>query len=133
MAEGPTVKVRAGADQFFLRKAQGFARSMEMLLEAQELNGAASAASHCVISAADALVAHSKGVRSRARDHGAAVRLVEGSGAPGARDKAGQMEGVLSLKHVAEYDDRDVTPKEAQQAVLQARRFLHWVEAQLIK
>ncbi|HKZ60387.1 MAG TPA: HEPN domain-containing protein [Candidatus Thermoplasmatota archaeon] len=131
MVDEPTVKVRPGGDQFFLRKARGFARSMELTLAAGEFNGAASAASHCVISAADALLAKTKGVRSRARDHGAVVRLVGRSGAAGAREKAAQMEGVLSLKHVAEYDDRDVSPKEAQEAVLKARRFLGWVEARL--
>jgi len=45
MVDEPTVKVRPGGDQFFLRKARGFARSMELTLAAGEFNGAASAAS----------------------------------------------------------------------------------------
>ncbi len=131
MAEDPTVKVRAGAAQVFLAKAKEFARLMDRALEDGELNGAASTASHCVISAADALLAHEKGVRSSSKDHAVVVRLIARIAAPGAREKAAQIEGVLALTHVAEYEGRHITPKEAAQAVLKARRFLAWVEAQL--
>lgn len=128
MADLPTVPVRRGSEKLFLRKAREFARQMERALEAGDLNVAASSASHCVISAADALLAHEKGVRSRAKDHGVVVRLVSAAAIPGAAEKAAQVEEVLALKHVAEYDDRDVTKGEAERAVKKAARFLEWVE-----
>src|SRR6266850_1665285 len=98
-ADLPTVPVRRGSQTLFLRKAREFARQMERAFEAGDLNVAASSASHCVISAADALLAHEKGVRSRAKDHGVVVRLVSAAAIPGAAEKAAQVEEVLALKH----------------------------------
>jgi HEPN domain-containing protein len=123
------VAVRAGAHRTYLKKAQEFARAMERDLEGGDLNAAASAASHSVISACDALLARHRGVRSRARDHGAVLRLIETTGLEGVRRKADQAEFVLSLKQVAEYDDRDIPAADAAEAVKRARRFLEWVEA----
>ena len=131
MAEVPSVPVRAGAHRSYLKKAQEFARAMERALEAGDYNAASSAASHCVISACDALLARHKGVRSRGRDHGAVVRLIEATGLDGARGRADQAEFVLALKQVAEYDDRDIRPADAVEAVKRARRFLAWVEASI--
>ncbi len=131
MADVPTVAVGPAAYQTYLRKAREFARMMERATEAGDLNAAASAASHCVISAADAMLARHKRVRSRARDHGAVIRLIETIEIEGIRGRADQVEKVLALKQVAEYDDREVRRGEAEDAVKRARRFLEWVETKV--
>jgi len=56
------------------------------------------------------------------------VRLIETTGLEGVRGRADQAEFVLALKQVAEYDDRDIRPGDAADAVKRARRFLEWVE-----
>jgi HEPN domain-containing protein len=122
----PTVASRPGAHRIFLKKAQEFARAMERAFEVGDYNAAASAASHCAISACDALLARHKGLRSRARDHGAVVRLIETIGLEGAEQRANQLERVLSVKQFAEYDDRDVRKADAAEAVKRAKRFLDW-------
>lgn len=104
---------------------------MERAIEAGDPNAAASAASHCVISASDALLARHKRIRSRARDHAAVIRLIETTGLEGVRERADQVEKVLALKQVAEYDDREVRRAEAEDAVKRAKRFLEWVESRV--
>lgn len=131
MVDRSTVAVRPEARLLFLKKASDFARAMDLALEEMSFDVAASAASHCVISAADALLANERGVRSRAKEHGAVVALISGLEIPGAGERAALVEGVLALKHVAEYDDRHVTKSEATDAVKRARRFLDWVAPQL--
>lgn len=131
MPDPGTVPVRAGAERTFLKKSREFARGMEGGLAAGDANQAASDAAHCVICACDALMARRRGVRSRAKDHSAVVDLVAELELPAAREKAAQAAEVISLKHVAEYDDREVLLKDAERAVKQARRFLEWVEAAL--
>lgn len=133
MVEVPSVKVRPGAHGTFLKKAREFGRSMEHALASGDYSAAASHASHCVICACDALLAFHKGIRSRAKDHGAVVRLIETTGLEGVREKADQAEFVLSLKQVAEYDERVVGPLDAAEAAKRARRFLDWVEANTSK
>lgn len=131
MADVPSVAVGPAAYRTFLKKAREFARMMERAIEAGDLNAAASAASHCVISASDALLARHKRIRSRARDHGSVIRLIETIELEGVRDRADQVEKVLALKQLAEYDDREVRRGEAEDAVKRASRFLEWVESRV--
>lgn len=106
---------------------------MEEALLRGDVNQATSSAAHCVICAVDAVCAQRLHVRSRARRHEGALGLVEAMAIPGAREKAVQAGEVLSLKHRSEYDDWDLSAREAQQAVKQARRFLEWAEAVIRK
>jgi HEPN domain-containing protein len=133
VADVPSVAVGPAAFRVFLKKSREFARGMDAALAGGDFNAAASAASHCVISAADALLARHKRIRSKARDHAAVIRLVETTGVDGVRERADRVERVLALKQVAEYDDRDVRRAEAEDAVKRARRFLEWVESQVGK
>ena len=131
MPEVPSVSVGPAAYRTFRKKAREFARSMHRALEAGDNNAAASAASHCVICACDALLARHRRIRSRAHDHAAALRLVEESGMAGARERVDKVHAVISLKHVAEYADREVRRGEAEDAVKRAKRFFEWAEENL--
>ena len=129
MAEVRSAAVRAGAHRLFLKKAQEFARSMDRDLEGGDFHSAASAASHCVICACDAVLARHKGIRSRSQDHGAVLGLLGTVGLEGLSARVNQAGFVLSLKQVAECGDHEISAADAKEAVKRARRFLEWVEA----
>lgn len=111
----------------FIAKADEFRETMDAAWNAGNFNAAASSAAHCVTSACDALVAHHLGVRCKGQDHREMVALLPQLPFTVPREHARQILSVLDLKAVAEYEDRDVTPQEAEGVVKQATRLLQWV------
>ena len=127
----PTVDARPGAAISFLQKATEFAAEAQDALDRGRLQAAASLACHAVISGADALLAKRRGIRSKDPSHEGGLRLVAALPMRGAPEKAAAAAKVLEIKHRAEYDDRGVTRREADDAVKRAARFLAWVEEAL--
>jgi hypothetical protein len=117
--------------RIFLSKAEDFRRAMDDALSSARFNAAVSNASHCVISAGDALLAYHAGIRSKARNHREVVSLLLTLPLPECQERGRQLVTVLNLKTTAEYEDRNLTHGEATRTAAQADRFLEWAKDNL--
>ncbi len=110
----------------YLTKAEEFLATANAAVLLDRWNSAALDAIHAGISAADASIVASAGVRSASKDHGAALgllrRLVPESGATQER----QLNGLLAMKNTVEYEQRLATEQEARALVEQAGRLVRW-------
>lgn len=84
------------------------------------------AAIHAGISSVDAYVVWAHGMRSTARDHMEAVRLLRRLGGDEIAPRASALERLLAKKNLVEYEDRLFTPAEARDALLRAERLVSW-------
>jgi HEPN domain-containing protein len=118
----------------YLKKAREFLRSSEAALDRGDWDAVGLNAVHSAISAADALLVYYGGVRSTGDSHHDVAGLLtlhvkdEQIGA-----KTQTLAKILTYKHVAAYEDREVTATEARDASKLARRFMDWAESRLTK
>jgi hypothetical protein len=124
-----TSRSRPSEDAVYRRKAREFAGSMDMAILEKEWNTAAVLGVHAAISGADALTSKLLGLHSTGQSHGGAVNLVAGLKVEGAPAKSDQLLEILSMKHAAAYEGREVSESDALITAKQVRRFLAWVEA----
>lgn len=121
-----TRSVSRGESRPYLAKAEEFAANARAALLAKRWNSAGLDAIHAGISAADAAMIASAGVRSVSKDHGAAVgllrRMVPEAGATQER----QLTGLLGMKNAVEYEQRLVTEAEARALAEHADRLVRW-------
>jgi hypothetical protein len=121
-----TTSVARSESRKYLAKAQEFLATAGAAASDERWNSAALAAIHAGISAADAAIVASAGVRSSSKDHAAAVallrRLVPESGATQER----QLSGLLNMKNTVEYEQRLAVEAEARSLVQQAGRLVRW-------
>lgn len=121
-----TRPVKRGESRTYLAKAEEFLTTAHSSLAGKRWNSAGLDAIHAGISACDAALVASAGVRSASKDHGAAVamlrRLVPEAGATQER----QLSSLLSLKNTVEYEQRLATEAEARSLVDQASRLVRW-------
>ena len=116
----------------YMKKARGFLSAMNASLSAGNWDAAGLNAAHCAISATDALLAYSAGVRSGGESHRDALELLRlhvkddqiGS-------KAQTLGKILSCKNLAAYEDRELTEEEARELAKITRRFFEWAESRL--
>lgn len=89
---------------------------------------------HCAISANDAVLVFTKGVRSASPRHDDSVALLESLvSAPGVKGSASQIKRLVAKKNMIEYEERMFRESEARNAVKSASRFLTWAEKVLAK
>lgn len=81
---------------------------------------------HAGICAADAALIASAGVRSAAKDHGAAADLLARSAPTFKMTQRRQLTGLLKQKSAIAYEQRNLTEVEARVMLDQARRFVAW-------
>lgn len=110
----------------YLTKAQDFLETARLAARDGRWNSAGLAAIHAGISAADAAIAASAGVRSTSRDHGAAVDLLRSAVPEASASQERQLSGLLGMKNTVEYEQRLVTEAEARSMVEHASRLLKW-------
>lgn len=115
--------------EVYLRKAAGFARSMEAALSDQNLDAAALSGIHAVISACDALTVARLGLRSTAQDHLQVLKLLARCDAP--NTLLTQVREGLALKHRVEYEARPLAVSEANWIGIQVRRVLDFIDKTL--
>lgn len=104
----------------YIRKAERFAHAARTLLDQGAWDPALSAAAHALICATDAVTIRHLGKRSSAQDHGESAGLLREVGTIPAAERvavARHVEGVLAMKHLAEYEDRLVEEDEARRAL----------------
>lgn len=84
---------------------------------------------HCAISACDAALAFTQGIRSAGQRHDDSVMLLESMvQAPEASNAVLQLKRLVSKKNLIEYEERPFRESKARDAARNASRFLAWVE-----
>lgn len=120
-----------GKAKVYLEKSRRFATAARWALEAEQWDPAASAAVHAAINAADAANIHYLGEHSRShahRDTVAMVQEIEGPGSDEVQRLAKHLERLLSMKNLAEYEDKLLGKRDAVQAVTAMERARDIVE-----
>ena len=126
----PTRPVSRTAAVNYLGKAQQFSRAMLDSLEKGDWDAAGLNAVHCAISANDAVLVLSRGIRSASARHDDSVTLLESMvEAPGVKTAVSQLKRLVAKKNMIEYEERMFRETEARDAVKNASRFLAWAEA----
>jgi HEPN domain-containing protein len=87
---------------------------------------------HCAISAADALMIYSKGMRCASEDHKDSVEFIEQNiERREVKQHLNQFRAIIGKKNLIEYEERSFSEKEAEEVLKRAERFLNWVKEQL--
>lgn len=113
----------------YIAKAEEFARTARSSLLEGNWNSAGLAAIHAGISAADAAIVASAGVRSSSSDHGASVRLLTRQVPEATATQTRQLTGLLNMKNTIEYEQRLATEPEARSMVEQSERLTRWARS----
>lgn len=117
-----------------LDKCVEFLETARSALRDGKWNAAGLNAIHSGISAADAALIASAGVRSIAEDHGAVIGLLESEpSAEFTMSRRRQLTGLLKLKNQVAYDRRLLTEVEARQLADHAARLAKWAEVVVIR
>lgn len=111
-----------------LTKAREFHETARDALASGKPNAAGLAAIHSGISAADAALVASAGLRSASKDHAAAVVLLRKHVPEAGVKQERQLRGLLALKNVIAYEQRLVTSEESRTLTQNAGRLVKWAE-----
>lgn len=115
-----------GDSRKYLAKSEEFAASAAAALETGSWNSAGLSAVHAGVSAADAVLVASAGVRSISKDHGSVVVLLEARAPEFGAPQKRQLAGLLKMKNEVAYEQRLLTEVEARQLVDHANRLVRW-------
>ena len=120
--------VPRGEARVALAKSLEFSAAAQSEAGAKRWNAAGLAAIHSGISAADAALIASTGLRSTSQDHGAVIPLLEAQIPEFKTQQRWQLGGLLKKKNQVAYERRLLSEVEAKQLVDQATRFTHWAD-----
>jgi hypothetical protein len=124
-----TASVPRGEARAALAKSIEFSLAAQAEASAERWDAAGLAAIHSAISAADAALIASAGMRSASQDHGAVIPLLEAQIPEFKAQQRRQLGGLLKKKNQVAYERRPLTDVEAKQLVDQAIRFTRWTES----
>ena len=111
----------------YLKKAFDNYEQMLVAFNASNWNAAGTLAVQCVISSADAICVHEKGVRSVSQDHFDVCDLVTGLYLEGAEEKSKQLRKVIARKNLVQYECRSMHKADAADMVKITTRIYQWV------
>lgn len=111
-----------------LMKSREFSEAAQAEAAAKRWDAAGLAAIHSAISAADAAMIASTGMRSTSKDHGAVIPLLEAQIPEFKAQQRRQLGGLLKKKNQVAYERRLLSDLEAKQLVDQATRFARWAD-----
>ena len=119
----------------YLKKAEECYHAAKTSFEAQEWNAATISAIHACISASDAMCIYFLGKRNASENHNEAVVLFKTikSNDEEINTNANRLSRILSIKNMAEYEDRLVFRTEAEKVSKDCERFLEYVRIKLPK
>lgn len=116
----------------YRKKAGEFLHAMEGAQQRREWNAAALNAVHCAIASADALLVMNAGIRSAGDSHHDVSYLLEQHVKDrDAAPKAKSLAKIIDFKHLAAYEDRELTESEAVELAKLTKRFYDWMQALL--
>lgn len=112
----------------YLSKARQFSAAMHAALDVGDWDAAGLNAVHCGLSANDALLVATHGVRSSSPRHADSIRLLDSLvDVKGIKSASVQLQKLIAKKNVIEYEERLFKEAEAKETVKNADRFLAWV------
>jgi HEPN domain-containing protein len=127
-----TTDVSHSAYVTFMKKSDQFLRAAVSLFEAGEYNAAAANAVHACISASDALCSRHLGKRAAGDKHSDAVNLIKTiKNTDEFTSNAARFGRVLSIKGMAEYEERLVFKNDSEAVVKNAEKFVEFVRKNL--
>ncbi len=135
MADPKTHRVAKARAGVYLGKANEFLAAAKATRDAGRSDAALLLAVHAGICACDAVAIALAGVRSADPDHLRAADLLEkvASQSDEVRGRASQLRGLLKLKNLVEYEDRRVSPTQADDGTKRAQRLTEWAAEQLVR
>ena len=119
----------------YLKRAEECYHAVKNSFEAQEWNAATISAIHACIAASDAMCIYFLGKRHASENHNEAVALFKTIKADdeAINTNANRLSRILSIKNMAEYEDRLVSRVEAEKTIKDCERFLDYVKTKLPK
>src|SRR3989338_7418416 len=119
----------------YLKRAEECYHAVKNSFEAQEWNAATISAIHACIAASDAMCIYFLGKRHASENHNEAVALFKTIKADdeAINTNANRLSRILSIKNMAEYEDRLVSRIEAEKTIKDCERFLDYVKTKLPK
>lgn len=128
-----TQRVARSKARNYLKKAGEYRNGMENHFENREWNGCVLSAIHCAISSIDALTVFILEKRHTGKKHLDALDLLKQTELD--RDelnkRSKQFAFLLSIKNIAEYEDRLMNRKDAENGRKACNRIFAWVEGEL--
>lgn len=117
----------------YMVKAGEHREAMQACYERGLWNAAVVNAIHCAISASDALTVFYLGFRNAGERHTDVLSLLQktGIGAKELSPKLDQLTSLLSIKNLAEYEDRLLDEGDAEAAKKACERFHSWAVAKM--
>lgn len=109
-----------------LAKCVEFAEAAHAALGDSRWNAAGLSAIHAGISAGDAALIASAGLRSASQDHGVVVSLLDAQVPEFTATQRRQLGGLLKMKNRVAYEQRLLTETEARQLVDHSGRLVNW-------
>ncbi|MFH1416589.1 MAG: HEPN domain-containing protein [Elusimicrobiota bacterium] len=116
----------------YLKKAEECFKAAKTSCASKEWNAATINAIHSCISACDAVCVYFLGKRHSGESHGDAVKLFKTIKTGKEIDtNAGRLTRILSIKNIAEYEERLIFQKECDKVLRDCERFLDFIKKQL--
>jgi len=113
----------------YFGKSQQFSRAMIESLGKDDWDATGLNAVHCAISANDAVLVLTKGIRPTSSKHDDSIALLESLVVvSGVKSATLQLKRLVAKKNLIEYEERMFRESEARNAVKNASRFLAWAE-----
>ncbi len=110
----------------YLRKAEDNHSQMLKSFREGNYNASSTLAIQCVISAADAVCIHEKGIRSISQNHLDLCELIKSIPLPESRSKSNSLKRIIAKKNLVQYESRSIYGREADEIVKNASRFFRW-------
>lgn len=134
MVRGLSTKpTKIGADKLYLNKSKDFLVGAKSEIQNGNWNSSSVLSVHAVISACDAVCSRFLQLRHSGADHMHAVELL--NSLPIDRKeldaKLKQARRVISMKNIAEYEDKLINREEAGEMLRDAERIVEWVTGKL--
>lgn len=127
-----TAKATQSEAQKFKAKALQYRKAMELSRDARLWDAAVSNAVHAVILMANAVSIRHSGEYFVGQDHNQAPGyLEEAVNSEEAAKAARQMQAIIRLKGLVEYEARSCTARESDDVVKGVERFFSWAEKQI--
>lgn len=118
----------------YLKKSREFFNAMGSALGSGDWDAVGLTAAHCAISAVDALLVYHAGMRPAGEAHHETIALM-GQHVPDEQigSKTQAYGRILSFKHLAAYEAREMTEAEAREVAKLTQRFFEWAQSKLVR
>lgn len=128
-----TIDVTKSLYTNYLKRAEECLHAAKNSFGLQEWNAATINAIHSCIAACDAICVYFLGKRHAGESHGDAVNLFKTIkiGDEGININANRITRILSIKNMAEYEERLVYKSETEKVIKDCERFLEYVKKEL--